>query len=326
MSLKVDILGKQKRSKELGIIRVGNAKDKGWNRPRAGFRITSRFRDQLEEVQKVYGGTFTPWEGKPGFWDLDTDVSSLRVMISHDHSLSQWLEQWGQSGCTHRCDGDMCERHDKDGNAFMVGCLCDPNDRKCDFVTRINVAFSNVPVLGLWRLNSKSKIFGAEVQAAFDMMEDTGLSAMNIIYCTLGMQLETKRIPGKKPEHFTVPNLLLDPNPPNFAAVIQGVQQRQLTGQPASVPMIEAPKPQVEEPAVALPFEPCEQVDPAVFDQSNTSWIHCDTCSFIVASLRHGNGKRRHYNHDGRQHKPLCGQPTGWNEIPPIEGDFREAA
>jgi hypothetical protein len=330
--IKVAPINEQRRARELGIIRIGEkvAAKKGDGTPttrpamRETFRITSAYKPILEAVALVYGGEIRPWAERLGHWELDTPANELRVMINHQHSLSRWYERWAQGGCTHRCDGETCIVT-AGGEPVERDCMCDPDNRKCDTMTRLNVMLSDVPILGTWRLNSKGKIFGSEVQAAFDMMDAVGLN-VGVTYCLLQINQQEIKKPGKAARKFSIPSLMLDPNPPNFAAVIQGVQQRQLTGQPASVPMIEAPKPQFEEPTVTLPFEPCEQVDPAVFNQSNTSWIHCDTCSFIVASLKHGNGKRRHYNHDGRQHKPLCGQPTGWNEIPPIEGDFREAA
>ncbi len=256
MTLKVPILiGMQGKSHELGRIRVGNQKEKGWNQPRDGFRFTSRFRSNLEEVQAVYGGSIGHWEGHKGQWDLDTTADEIRVIVNCEHSLDQWFRQYGKSGCTHRCDGEECRRYDQSGNDYYEPCSCKPDNRACKLDTALNVVISDVPLMGLWCLKSGGKIFGSEVQAVFEQMHATGLSQMTKqVYCLLGVDRMEIRKPNKAVSKFPSCSLIIDPNPPNYPAII-ATRQRQITGgalsAPPTAPQIEAPKQaQIEGPPI----------------------------------------------------------------------------
>jgi hypothetical protein len=107
----------------------------------------------LEAAAKLYGGTVREWEGAPtdDQFELLTEVSEIPVLIPPIPKLcSQFYEQWSKGGCTRRCDGVT---------EMISGepCMCDPDDEpknRCKITTRVSVMLPNIPVLGLWRLES----------------------------------------------------------------------------------------------------------------------------------------------------------------------------
>jgi hypothetical protein len=224
----------QRSQLELGNIRIGEKREgkSGAKYPASldTYRFTSPHKQALEAVAKVYGGQVRPWEGNPGQWELVTESNELRVLIRPDASISEAFEQWSAGGCTHRCDGEVCEwarkiepppsdpkapRHE----LVQVPCMCDPDDRDCKLVTRFRVILSNVPLQGGWRFNTQSKIFNAQTQGAIDMLETFGLGSKPF-YGRLTLTMRETHSLTKGKSRFPIVELTQDLDPPNYPAIM----------------------------------------------------------------------------------------------------------
>lgn len=247
----------QARARELGIVRIGEKKptQNGGTRPamRETFRITSPQRAILEAVQAVYGGELRPWAktATEKEWELLTTVNELRVFIVPDRCMSEHMEQWSRGGCTHRCD-TVTVQMSQDGQPVTRPCVCDPQNPACKLATRLQFGLSNVPLLGIWRLTSGGKIFSSEMRAELDQMSAVGMGSQPI-YCILSVRQQEIRKNGKVSK-FAVPGITIDPSPPDFPALLQGMTiSGRLEMQRQSAAQIEAPTApqtrQIEAPA-----------------------------------------------------------------------------
>jgi hypothetical protein len=134
-----------------------------------------------------------------------------------------------------------------------VECLCDRELREsgadkqhtCSFKTRLSMMLTELPTLGRWRLETSGKIAGDELPAIIDMMGSLGFTS-GPVFCILTLTQQEIKRPGKKPSHFAVPVLTLDPNPPSLAQLIHDVQRKSL--EPAQAPALTAGNPALNGP------------------------------------------------------------------------------
>ncbi len=235
---------RQKRLVEVGKIRVGETytTSTGKTAPRARetFRLTSRHKDILFAAQESYGGTVRQWEGHPGYFELLIDSREIKALVSlrrtlngEYESLSQHFERWGGTRkCTHRCNGLICSLLGADGRKD-VPCQCDPQDRKCKLVSRLLVLLTELPALGMWRLDTRSDTFDSEVHALIDVCSQFNQEDRPIPV-TLAITWREKSAKtdkeDEKPERFAVVSVTLDPNPVSTALMLSRIQEKAIGG------------------------------------------------------------------------------------------------
>lgn len=207
MSPIVDI---QKRFRELGRIRMGKKGARGAPQKLDTWRLTSKYREALEEAAKHYGGTVQEWNDAPGDGDqfeLILDTDAIDIVIPPGQTLSQWYEMWSGGGCQKRCDGQRQILRD-------VPCSCptDPSEKMdaaaagnaCKPVTRLNVILPKLPDLGVWRLESHGYHAAAEL-AGMAQISARATAQGHLLPARLRLDSRTVKRPGKPPNHFKVP-------------------------------------------------------------------------------------------------------------------------
>lgn len=212
------ILTLQRRSRELGRIRIGQQVPTGTEgklRPAKleQFRLTSASRPLLERVAALYGGTVTEWNnGGAVQFEVFTTSTRLPVLVP-PQPVSQFFELWSGGGCQRRCDGERELLSDQP-------CLCspDPEDRKCKPTTRLNVVLRDVEGVGVWRLESHGYYAATELPSTAEFL------AQQAGYIAGWLSLEqrtVKRIVDGKPatHRFIVPTIEVDVTP---AALMAG--------------------------------------------------------------------------------------------------------
>jgi hypothetical protein len=265
----------QVRAHELGIVRIGDKQPtQNGTRPamRDTFRLTSDQRSILEAVQQVYPGELREWtdEGKRRGWELLTGTRELRVFLVPERCHSEHMERWSRGGCTHRCD-TVTVRMWQGEQVIERPCICDPERPECALMTRLQFGLSNVPLLGIWRLNSKGKIFSSEVRAELEQMQAVGMGD-KAVYCVLSLrQQEIKR--NGKTSKFAVPGITIDPSPPDFPALLQGMTiAGRLQMQQEARAQIEAPTAQMRQIEA-----PQEEAQDAVYCSEAVDEMMCST-------------------------------------------------
>lgn len=170
---------------ELGRIRLGSEKTdpRKPGKPLMTFRVTSPDIMALEAVQKLYGGEIAPWESPDGpQFQMISEASVLNVAIPPDETAacSTSYEIWGASGCLCRCDGEYAMVNvppvykrdpktrkvlgvEREGYSEERPCSCDPSNRECARVLRLNVILTDVTMFGVWRLETGSFYAAQEI-------------------------------------------------------------------------------------------------------------------------------------------------------------------
>ena len=167
-------IGIQRRMMELGVVRFGEKGPKGAPRRLENFRLTSASRRLLEAAAEEYGGQVREWEGAPneGTFELYTQSDALNILIppvrserdgSPTYPFSQWYELWSGGGCKRRCDGRIEALSGQE-------CMCDPDARECEIVTRIRFILPDLPGIGLWRLNTGGYNAAVELPATMEFL------------------------------------------------------------------------------------------------------------------------------------------------------------
>lgn len=165
----------QRRLVEVGRIRLGKkvATTEGRSRPAKidKFRLTSRDKARLDAAAALYGGTVEQWEGQ---WELYTDAEIIPIVVVPGQALSQSFEEWGQRTvngqktpviCLRRCDG-ITEAISGEP------CLCQQQpEPSCKPTTRLSVILTEVPGLGVWRLESHGWNAATELAGTVQMLE-----------------------------------------------------------------------------------------------------------------------------------------------------------
>lgn len=184
------IAGLTSRRKEVGRIRIG--KKKGGNgapERLSGFRLTSPYRDYIEEQAELYGGEVKAWDGGIGKqWELITSTPRLQVIVPQRVELDQVLEARKGARLVHKCDGiiDLMTMapctygcSPTDGS---VKALHEALDRRAQVgvkeVSRLSVQLPGKSGSGLWRFQSVGHFTAEEMLgAAEDMPYHTGQRA-----------------------------------------------------------------------------------------------------------------------------------------------------
>ena len=231
--------------RELGRIRMGERGDRGQPKRLSHFRLTSQDRSLLEAAARLYGGTVQPWEkSDPPAFELYTEKAELPCMIA-PMEVSQHYELWSGGGCQRRCTSEVCEIPGKDG-IEQIECPCDPENRECKLTTRLSVFLSELPGMGVWRLETHGYYAATELPATAEMLINLARNGRYEPAILAIEQREVKR-PGQPTKKFPVPTLRV------------GVTlQTLMTGEVPSAPALEAPKAALPEPtkSTAAPAKP----------------------------------------------------------------------
>lgn len=201
------ILTLQKRSRELGRIRIGQQVESsnGKMRPEKldRFRITSASQSLIEQIAELYGGEAVAWDnhGSPQF-EVITTTTRLPVLVP-PQPVSQYFEQWSGGGCQRRCDGVTELLKDRP-------CMCgpDPEDRACKPTTRLNVVLRDVQGIGVWRLESHGYYSATELPEVAEFLARAG----GYIPAWLSLEQRTAIRDGKT-RRWMVPILEVDVTP-----------------------------------------------------------------------------------------------------------------
>jgi hypothetical protein len=196
------------RIRELGRIRIGQkvATAKGGTRPAKldRFRLTSPSKELLDRVAKVYGGTVAPWnpDGGAGQYEVLTDAKRMPILVPHQ-PVSQYYELWSGGGCQRRCDGVTELLKDRP-------CVCgpDPQRRECKPTTRLNVVLSEIPGVGVWRLESHGYYAALELPGVAELLAKAG----GYVPAFLGLEERTAKREGKT-LRWMVPTIDVDITP-----------------------------------------------------------------------------------------------------------------
>ncbi|MCQ6250866.1 recombination directionality factor [Streptomyces malaysiensis] len=230
------ILDLQQRIRELGRIRIGQkvATSNGKTRPAKlnRFRLTSPSRELLDRVATQYGGTVAPWtpDGGAGQYEVITDATRMPILVPHQ-PVSQYYELWSGGGCQRRCDGITELLSDR-----PCPCGPDPQARQCKPTTRLNVVLSEVPGVGVWRLESHGYYAALELPGVAELLAKAG----GYVPAFLGLEERTAKREGKT-LRWMVPTIDVDITP---TALMSGNAATGLavTGGPERA-AIEAPRP-----------------------------------------------------------------------------------
>jgi hypothetical protein len=228
------IKDRQRQLAVMGRIRIGETKISQGGKPypasRETFRFTSSNEAALKEIHAKYGGTLRKWDKKPGQWELLSNAQTISVIVDTTMSADERYELYDGQTRTRHCDGESCfwlevKRKGKTVEGVTdhgkVPCLCDPEDedvedkeRECDVKTTLRVMIPETMDVVRWELQSKGLIFNAEVFGILNTLRDMG---MRMAFCHLTItQMESTT--GAEKKKWVVPQLTLDPNPPEFAA------------------------------------------------------------------------------------------------------------
>lgn len=208
--------GITRRMREIGRIRMGDqvayVDDKGREKKRAHrldeFRLTSTSRALLEQAAAAFGGEVTPWPEAPveGSWQLYTTSRSLPIAIPPSaEPYTIWYELWSGGGCQRRCDGETVTVSTEKG-LQTTGCLCDPDpeERECKLTTRVNVMLPDIPVLGVWRLESHGYYAAVELPGILEIISSAAAQGL-ILPGELRIEQRRVKRPGQPPKEFPVP-------------------------------------------------------------------------------------------------------------------------
>lgn len=205
------ILDLQQRIRELGRIRIGQkvATANGGTRPSKlnRFRLTSPSRELLDRVAKQYGGTVAPWtpDGGTGQFEVITEATRMPIKVPNQ-PVSQYYELWSGGGCQRRCDGVTELLKDRP-------CICkaedpDPQERQCKPTTRLSVVLSEVPGVGVWRLESHGYYAALELPGVAELLAKAG----GYVDAFLGLEERTAKREGKT-LRWMVPTIDVDITP-----------------------------------------------------------------------------------------------------------------
>lgn len=255
------IVDLQQRIMEVGRIRIGRQVESknGKKRPDKldTIRLTSRDKRRIEQAAGLYGGVAEPWESPSGTqWEVVTESDTLDVIVPPAAmAWSQFYERWGSGGCLRRCDGV--------NEAISEGpCVCDPDERECEIHSRLSVMISDLPGLGVWRLDTQGYYAAVELGAAVQILQ-AAAGRGQMLPARLRLEQRSVKRQGQPTHEFAVPVLDLDVSPAQLLAASAGpgltgpestqeiaARSSSLTPVPATVP--ERPVPSVAEQVAAV--------------------------------------------------------------------------
>jgi Recombination directionality factor-like len=218
----VPILDLQQQMVELGRIRIGTKAPtkSGGSRPAKldSFRFTSQDKAMVDAVAATYGGEALPWmNGGVQQFEVYTPAREVPILLPKK-PVSQWYEMWSAGGCLRRCDGttnvltdDSCECPQDN----LQRALLAQRGEACKATTRLNVVMSDLPGLGVWRLESHGYWAAVQLPPVADILSRAGEAGAYLPARLVLAQKTKKQIKGGKSETFTwvVPTILLDATP-----------------------------------------------------------------------------------------------------------------
>lgn len=205
------------RIPRIGKISAGYTDVKTTNGKTVTFPVKSRTlvfrgsdRQPLDAAAAIVGGDVgaSPNPRAQGLWRLVSRATTIDVMIADElgDRLGRY-EFWGKHGKLRDCDGRSCrflidvqnaERRDN------VPCFCtahgltteDPD--ACRITTRLNMivpAFAEIPGLGVWQLESRSRTTFSDLKGLVRLCRALGLPGVFGLPVTLRIEIVSSRSP-----------------------------------------------------------------------------------------------------------------------------------
>lgn len=238
----------QRRLTEAGRIRIGVKGAKGQPVKLDKFRLTSRNRPLLEQAAALYGGQVTEWTGAPTKdeqFELTTTTAVLPVAVPPGQPVSQWYEVWSGGGCQHRCDGytdtisgqpcDCGERDDSPEERVRAQAARDRRGVKA--TTRLNVILTELPSIGVWRLESHGYYAASELAGVAELLAQA-TTAGRVLPAFLRLeQRQTKR--AGKTNNFVVPVLEVAATVATVTQQLAGPARAAIDSTPPAAPRLE---------------------------------------------------------------------------------------
>lgn len=223
---------------ETGRLRLGDSVQLEGRRGRQPrkldhYRVTSPDRDVVALVAELYRGEVVAWPDAPGGeqWQVYIEAPWLDVIIPPAAAATQWWEHWdkpeGLRGkeaqrapvvCLRRCNGQWDRQSRGPCRCAMEASLAaseDPEaepERLCQLFTRLSVLLTDVPDLGVWRLETKGVNAGRQL-ATFLQLIYPGLPPFTRLQLGVRVARRPRRLPdgGAQLVTFPVPVLRVDP-------------------------------------------------------------------------------------------------------------------
>lgn len=200
------IIAMQRKLREVGRIRIGekqtNKAGKSFPAKLSTFRFTSRDRALIDAAAGLYGGDVKPWAAPDGSeqWDVVTKTAAIEVVVPPaDMAFSQFFEQWSGGGCQRRCDGVRELIGDRE-------CVCDPENLECTPHTRLSLMIPDLPVAGLFRLDTSGWNAAQELAGSVDLARAFAARGQ-YLPAELRLEIREQRKPGEQVKRFAVPCL-----------------------------------------------------------------------------------------------------------------------
>jgi len=231
----------QRRIPEAGRIRIGVKTGRAMKSIDT-FRFTSPYRDLIEKLASMYGGTARPWTDDRARikdqYEVITQANQVPVVLPPD-GLSVWYEKWSGGGCERRCDGITVETVQMRGdNAEPINspCICTAkNLRECQPYTRLTVLLPELAFRGSWRLETKGWNAAHELPGMYELITNVD-QGRGLVSAMLGVEQRSDKAAGKT-RHFVVPTLTMLNTPIELASG----QARMAALPQAAVVELEAP-------------------------------------------------------------------------------------
>ena len=197
------IVNLQMRARRLGEIRLGDTVTRdGKTYPISldTFRLTSVAKELLDKAAALWGGEVKPWQQK---WQVTTNTSELPVYVSpQDPDSLTYYELWSAAGLQRRCDGEQILNRGE-----PTDCACDPDNRECSMVTRLQVMLPDLPDVGVWTLSSTGFYAATELAMSIQIVMQSAQTTGALPQAVLAIERRELKKPGKQTRKFVVPVL-----------------------------------------------------------------------------------------------------------------------
>jgi hypothetical protein len=208
----VSIIELQRRARRLGEIRTGTTRTE--LRTKNGkqvevtfpvsletFRLTSQDRRLLEQAAALWGGEVAEWDGK---WEVVTDAPELPVLIPPQNPDGiVWYETWTKAGLAKRCDGE----HIVNTAGDPPPCNCDPDNRECKPITRVQLMLPDLADIGVWLLSSTGWNAATELNSSLNWVLRRMTQTGELAPASLALEQREVKRPGGPVKQFVVPVL-----------------------------------------------------------------------------------------------------------------------
>ena len=280
----MSIVALQKRARRLGEIRLGDTVTSGGKtRPVKldTFRLTSVAKGLLDQAAALWGGEVTPWqpsERSTPRWQVTTNTSELPVIVPpQDPDNVSWYELWSAGGMQRRCDGEHIQV-----KGDPQPCVCDPENRECRMVTRLQVMLPDLPDVGVWLLSSTGYYAAAEMSMSLEVVMRTAATTGLLPAATLAIDPREIKRPGDQVKKFVVPVLRFADTLGTFIESPRTLPGGEAAGVGDSTvqPRLNPPAAAPEEPVAAIvvpdpdpePLVEAEEIVEAHIVDDDTAW------------------------------------------------------